>query len=417
MAHFQDVVEMRRKRANLVEQMNQMVNDAQNEKRSLTKEEEVKWDRIEKEEKQLRNNIKKLEDLEEYNKSLEGHENRFKAYDKEDRTEGKKGAEYRDVFKKWIMGGMENLGAEERNVLFQNRENVETRALGVGTNTAGGYTVPQGFYDQLIVALKWFGGMRPVSNVFSTDSGNALPIPSTNDTANVGSILAENTAATTTDVSFGQTILNAYKYTSGIELVSIELLQDSAFDIEQFLAQRLGERIGRIYNQHFTTGTGSSQPQGIVTAANLGKTGLTGQTTGIIFDDLIDLEHSVDPAYRAKAKFMMHDQTLKALKKLKDSQQRPLFLPGLAYGEPDTINGYQYQINNDMPQMAASAKSVLFGDFSNYWIRDVKAVQIVRFNEKYMDAGQIGFVAFSRADGRLINAGTNPVAYYQNSAT
>jgi HK97 family phage major capsid protein len=414
MAHFQDVIELRRKRASLVTQMNEIVDLAKEEKRSLAKDEEQKWERIVAEESELRSQIEKLEKLEGLNKELSGHENRFKADD----MEKKQGSEYRDVFKKWIMGGMEHLNGEERSVLFSNRsQDPETRALSVGTNTAGGYTVPQGFYDQLIEAQKWYGGIRNVANVFSTDSGNALPIPTVNDTANTGAILAENTAASTLDVPFNQVILNAYKYTSNIVLVSMELLQDSAFDIEQYLAKALGTRIARIQNTHFTTGTGSSQPQGVVTAATSGKVGATGQTTSVIIDDLLDLEHAVDPAYRPNAQYMMHDSSLKVIKKLKDSQGRPLFLPGLAFGEPDTINNYKYTINNDVPAMAASAKSILFGDFSNFWIRDVKAVQVVRFNEKYMDSGQIGFVAFSRADSKMVNAGTNPVAYYQNSAT
>jgi HK97 family phage major capsid protein len=417
MAHFQDAVELRRKRANVISQMNEMIDLAKQEKRSLSKEEENKWDRAEKEERQLTGMIEKLENLEEKNKSLSGHENRFVA-DREEVKHGKKKDEYRAAFTKFLKSGMGQMTTEERNLLYSNMsQDAETRALSVGTNTAGGYTVPQGFYDQLIEAQKWFGGMRNVANVFSTDSGNALPIPTTNDTSNMGSILAENTAASTLDVAYSQVILNAYKYTSGIILVSMELLQDSAFDVEQYLSRQLGTRIGRILNNHFTVGTGSSQPQGVVTGATSGKVGTTGQTTSIVFDDLIDLEHAVDPAYRANAQYMMHDSSLKVIKKLKDSQGRPLFLPGIAYGEPDTINGYKYTINNDMPTMAASAKSLLFGDFGNYWVRDVKAVQVVRFNEKYMDSGQIGFVAFSRADGKLVNAGMNPVAYYQNSAT
>lgn len=414
MANTHTVVELRRKRANVVSQMNELMERVQTEKRNLGKDEETQWDRMEKQESELRSQIEKLEKLEGMNKSLEGNENRFKAFDKEEREQGKSGKEYRAAFKKWMQDGLGGLTNEERTVLTQNSE---TRALSTGTNTAGGYTVPQGFYDSLQEALKWYGGVRDVANVFSTDSGNPLPIPTTNDTANTGRILAENAQMNTTDVSFSQLILNAYKYTSDIELVSIELLQDSAFDLEQKIAQWLGTRLARIYNNHFTVGTGTAQPQGVVTGATSGKVGQTGQTTSVIFDDLIDLEHSVDIAYRKNAKFMMNDSTLKALKKLKDSQGRPLFLPGIAYKEPDTLNGYSYVVNNDMAAMAANAKSILFGDFSNYWIRDVKAVQIVRFQEKYMDYGQIGFAAFSRADGKLIDAGSHPIAYYQNSAT
>lgn len=414
MANFQEVIELRRDRANLVKQMGDILDRAKTEKRELTADENVQVDKIISKEEELRNKIERLEKFEDMQKSLEGHENRFKA----DEMENRQTNEYRDVFKKWIQGGVEYLNGEERNILFSNRSaDTETRALSATTGTAGGYTVPQGFYDQLIEAQKWFGGIRQCCNVFSTDTGNPLPIPTLNDTANVGAILAENAAATTQDVPFGQVMLNAYKFTSNIVLVPIELLQDSAFDVEAYLAKKLGERIGRIQNTLFTTGSGTNQPQGIVTGSTQGKVAVAGQTTSITYDDLIDLEHSVDIAYRSNAMYMMHDQTLKALKKLKDGYGRPLWLPGLAFKEPDTINGYKFMVNNDIPVMAANAKSLLFGDCMNYYVRDVKAVQVVRFNEKYMDAGQVGFIAFSRADGKLVNAGTNPIAYFQNSAS
>jgi HK97 family phage major capsid protein len=413
MAHYQDVIELRRERAGIVKQMQDVLDRAKNEKRELSADENAQVDRIITQEEEMRTKIERLEKAEDALKSLEGHENRFKADD----MEKKQGTEYRNVFRKWVIGGVDNLNGEERNILFSNRVNEENRALSATTGTAGGYTVPQGFYDQLIEAQKWYGGVRQVANTISTDQGNQLPIPTDNDTANEGELLAENAQAGSQDISFGQVMLNAYKFSSKIVLVPIELLQDSAFDVEAYLSKLLGTRIGRINNRLFTLGTGTSQPQGVVTGAALGKTAATGQTTSITYDDLIDLEHSVDIAYREGAKFMMHDQTLKALKKLKDGYGRPLWLPGLAFKEPDTINGYAFQVNNHMDQMAASAKSLLFGDFSKYWVRDVKAVQIIRFNEKYMDYGQVGFLAFSRADGKLVDAGTHPIAYYQNSAT
>ncbi|MCP8970566.1 phage major capsid protein [Ectobacillus ponti] len=413
MANVHTILELRRQRANVVKQYEEVLNRHKEEKRSLTQEEENQLDKLHNEEVSLRKQIEREEYLEEQNKSLAGHENRFMADDKEKAEVNKD--EYRSVFSKWLTGGVEMLSTEERNLLFSQRS--EERAMSAGTNTAGGYTVPQGFYNKLIEALKFYGGMRDVANVIQTEMGNALPIPSVNDTSQVGAIVAENTAVTQQDVTFGQVTLNAYKYTSKLILVSMELLQDSAFNLEDYLAKALGVRIGRIHNTHFTTGTGTSQPQGVVTGATLGTTGATGQTTSIVYDDLIELEHAVDIAYRPNAQFMMHDSTLKSLKKLKDSYGRPLWLPGLAFKEPDTINGYKYTLNNDMATMAASAKSMLFGDFSNYWIRDVLGITLVRFNEKYMDSGQVGFVAFARADGKLVNAGTNPIAYYQNSAT
>jgi HK97 family phage major capsid protein len=413
MAHYQDVIELRRERAGIVKQMQDVLDRAKNEKRELSADENAQVDKIIAAEEEMRTKIERLEKAEDALKSLEGHENRFKADDMEKRQ----GKEYRSVFGKWVRGGLDTLDGEERKLLFENRVNEETRALSATTGTAGGYTVPQGFYDQLIEAKKWFGGIFNCCNVFSTDQGNALPIPTTNDTSNIGELLSENQPATTGDITFGQAMLNAYKFSSKIVLVPIELLQDSAFDVEAFLAKKLGERIGRAQNSYYTIGTGVSQPQGIVTGANLGKTAATGQTTSVTYDDLIDLEHSVDIAYRQSAMYMMHDQTLKALKKLKDGYGRPLWLPGLAYKEPDTINGYGYQVNNDIPQMAANAKSILFGDCMNHWVRDVKAVQVIRFNEKFMDSGQVGFLAFARGDSKLVDAGMHPVAYYQNSAT
>lgn len=297
----------------------------------------------------------------------------------------------------------------------------EYRDLVVGTGSLGGYTVPQGFYNKLVEALKWFGGMFNCgATEVNTGSGNDLPVPTVNDTAQVGAILAEAAADSEVDASFGQTIMKAYKYTSNSVLLSFELLQDSAFDLESALAKWLGIRIARITNTHFTVGTGTSQPRGVVIDAHLGKTGLTGQTSTIIFDDLVDLLHSLDVAYRQNARWMFHDSTLQAIMKLKDSNGRPLWMPfqnPLAAGVPDTILGKPYVINNDVAQMATSAKSVLFGDFSNYFIRNVMDVQLFRVVDKYIEQGEVGFVAFKRQDGRLIDAGTHPIQYYANSAS
>jgi HK97 family phage major capsid protein len=212
-------------------------------------------------------------------------------------------------------------------------------------------------------------------------------------------------------------MMNAHTYTSKLVLVANQLLQDSAFNLESFLAQKLGTRIARITNLHFTTGDGASKPTGVITAATMGQTGTTGETTSIIFDDLIELEHSVDPAYRSNARFMMNDQTLKIIKKLKDSQNRPLWLPGYAMKEPDTINGYGYEINQQMAIPAANAKSIAFGDFKNYFIRRVAGVQVLRLVERYADFNQTGFLAFQRYDGQLVDAGTHPIKYFQHSAS
>jgi HK97 family phage major capsid protein len=267
--------------------------------------------------------------------------------------------------------------------------------------------------------------MLQAANVFDTATGAPFPWPTDNDTSNVGELLGINTGAALQDVVFGQVMFNSYKYSSKIVLVPIELLQDSYFDLNTFLAMKLGQRIGRIANQHFTTGTGTNQPGGVVTGATSGKVGTTGQTLTVIYDDLVDLVHAVDPGYRMNptARFMLADSSLKVIKKLKDTTGRPLWMPYegavLDPGKknPDTIMGYQYTINQDMATMAANAKSILFGDFDKYKIRRVMDMTILRLTERYADVGQVGFLVFARYDGQLVDAGTHPIQYYQNSAT
>lgn len=303
------------------------------------------------------------------------------------------------------------------------REVNEARtAQGVGSGAIGGYTVADESMRALEVALLDFGGMRQVATVVRTGTGGDLPIPTMNDTSNVGAILGENTVASEQGVTFGQVVLQAFKYSSKYVLVSVELLQDSSINAAQVIGKALGERIGRITNTHFTTGDASSKPNGIVTASTLGVTGTTGQTTSVIYNDLVDLLHSVDPAYRTGARFMFADSTLKALKKIKipqysgDLTGMPLWQPGLAAGQPDTILGYSFTINQDMPAMAASAKSILFGDLSKYMIRDVRDLTLLRLDERFAEYGQVGFLAFYRGDGDLIDAGTHPVKHYINAA-
>jgi len=281
----------------------------------------------------------------------------------------------------------------------------------------GGYTIPDETMRSLEVALLTYGGMRQVATIIRTDTGADLPWPTTNDTGNLGVLLGENQQVTQQDVAFGQLVLQAYKYSSKMVLVSVELLQDNAVNLAQFLGTALGERIGRITNQHFTTGTGVSQPMGLVTAATQGTVAGAGSTTSASYDNLVDLEHSIDPAYRTGARFMWHDTTLKAFKKLKDTTGRPLWAPGIAVSNPDTVLGYPYTINQDMPVMAANAKSILFGQLAKYIIRDVRGVTLMRLDERYADYHQVAFLAFARYDGDLLDAGTHPVKYFANSAT
>ena len=324
---------------------------------------------------------------------------------------------YSDAFGRQIRG---RATAEDRELLMSRAESLtpEQRAMSVGTDSAGGYTVPEGFYNQLTEAMKAFGGMRASrATVLTTASGAPIPFTTANDTGNTGAILGENTQVAEQDSTFGTVNIGAYMYTSKLVRVSLQLIQDSAFNLEAYLATMLGTRIARITNTHFTTGDDDSKPNGIVTASTAGKPGASGQVATVTYADLVDLQHSVDPSYRTGAEWMFHDSTLKALKKLVDGESRPLWAPGIAVREPDTILSHPYVINQDMPVMEASAKSILFGDLSKYLIRDVTGAQLLVLRERYADYLQVGFLAFSRHDGDLIDAGTNPVKHYVNAAS
>ena len=323
---------------------------------------------------------------------------------------GTRGAE---LYAKWLRGGDSAVTAEEWK---------EIRAtMSTTTGSQGGYTVQTDVATRIIDSLKMYGGMRQVATVLKMDAGNDMQFPTSDGTSEVGELIGQNTTATAADPTFGAITVSVYKFSSKIVAIPFELLQDSQVDVAAFVEGRLGTRIGRATNQYFTTGTGSSQPNGVVTATSAGKTGTTGQTTTVIFDDLVDLVHSVDQAYRMSpsCRFMMNDASLKVIRKIKDSQNRPIFLPGydgLAGSMADSLLGYGITINQDVATMAANAKSILFGDFSKYLIRDVMAPTLFRFEDSaYAKLGQVAFLMWHRSGGNMLD--TAAVKQYVNSAT
>lgn len=309
-----------------------------------------------------------------------------------------------------------NLGQKALTIRLANRqprtleEARELRAQSL-TGSAGGFTVPDETMRAIETSLLAFGGMRAVSTVLRTATGADLPIPTVNDTAQKGAILAENTAVAEQDLTFAQIVLKSFKYSSKMIKVSVELMQDSAFDLASYIGERLGERIARILADHFTTGAGTTEPKGVVTAASSGLTA-AGATT-VTWDELIELEHSVDPAYRVGmgVGYMFNDKTAKVLRKLKDGEGRYLWQPSVVSGRPDTLNGFRVIINQSVADLATTSKSVLFGDFSKYLIRDVLDITLLRLDERFADAHQVAFLAFSRHDGNLLDAGTDPVKF------
>lgn len=319
------------------------------------------------------------------------------------------------VYAKWLRGGDNALNAEDWATI--------RNTMSTTTNSEGGFTVQTDVATTVLDALKAFGGMRAVADVIRTAQGNPMSFPTSDGTSETGEIIAENTTATSADISFGTKSLPVYKFSSKVVAVPFELLQDSSVDVEAFVRQRLVTRLGRITNTLFTTGTGSSQPTGIVTAATTGVTAAnsTSQVTAVTYDSLVDLQHSVDPAYRVNASWMFNDTSLRQIRKVKDSQSRPIFVPGyetgVPGGVPDMLLGAPITINQDMASMAASAKSIAYGDFSYYKIRDVMDVTMFRFTDSaYTKLGQVGFLAWMRSGGNLVDVG-GAVKLFVNAAS
>ena len=290
-------------------------------------------------------------------------------------------------------------------------------AMSTTTTTEGGYTVPAEIAKMVIDKLKAFGGMREAATILTTDSGHSLNFPTSDGTGEVGEILAENTVATGADVTFGTVALPTYMYSSKQIALPLQLVQDSAIDIIAMVVNRLATRIARIQNTHYTVGGGSTLPDGVIPRAGVGKTGITGQTITVTYDDLVDVKHAVNRAYRAGGKFMMNDLSVAVVSKLKDTQGRPIWTPSIILGAPDMLLGYPVLTNDDVAVMAANAKSIAFGDFSQYTIRDVaNSTSMRRFDDSaFALKGQVGFCGWTRSGGNLLEP--SAVKVYVNSTT
>lgn len=297
----------------------------------------------------------------------------------------------------------------------ENADLMELRAQSEGTTTAGGFMVPRGFRQKLIERMVAFGGIANAAETITTDTGNLIEWPTVDDTANLGEIVAENgTFASGADLVFGQTNLSAYKYMAGGAgaqpmRVSVELLQDAAFNVEDLVARKLGERIARIQASHLVNGTGSSQPKGIVN----GLTGIqTAANTGALtYADLLTFVHSVDPAYRANAKWAFNDTTLAKLQGLVDTTGRPLLndqnAPLTEARGGQTLLGYPVIIDQAFSNVTAGSATVnwgAFGDFKEgYVVRRVRDIQVMVNPYNRQAFGQVEYMAWARMDAKPQN--------------
>lgn len=358
----------------------------------------------------LEGRASKLEKLIEAESRLAPRDNRRPLEDRSeiDDEDGDVETDPSKIFRRAMMYGVENLSSQERRSMSGLRANVspEMRAQSIGTGAAGAYTVPTGFSGEIAKAMADWGPMNDetVVRVLKTASGNPIPWPTLDDTGNEGVDHTENTVDADQDAVFGAKQLDAYVASSGIVKVPMELLQDSAFDFDELLRELFGERLGKRTNRRLTMGNNAGQANGIVTASTLGKTAAA--AAALAADELLDLQHSVDPAHRRspKAGWQFNDNTLKLIRKLKDGQGNFLWQMGdVKVGAPATLLGARYHVNQAMDDVATAKKPIIFGDGNKYVRRTVIDFQMLTLRERFADALQVGFMAFCRYDGDLMD--------------
>jgi len=302
---------------------------------------------------------------------------------------GRAASEYKRAF--W--DAMRVRGNEGLDVIVRN-------ALKIGSDPEGGYLVPDEFERTLVEALQEENIFRQVANVITTTSGDRkIPVAASKGEA---SWVDEEGAIPESDDSFGLVSIGAYKLATMIK-VSEELLNDSAFNLEAYIAKEFARRIGGKEEEAFFTGTGTGKPLGILAATGGGQLGVTtAGATAITLDEMLDLFYSLKAPYRKKASFMMNDATVKAIRKLKDSTGQYLWQPSIKEATPDTILNRPLYTSSFVPEVAAGKKTVVFGDYSYYWVADRAGRVFKRLNELFAATGQVGFIATQRVDGRLI---------------
>jgi len=377
--------EMIQKRAKVWDAAKSFVDTHENENGVLSAEDNETYSRMEKEIEDLTNAIDRQQRAEareaEFSKPVNTPITERPAKQTEDVKTGRASNAYKEDFGAHLRGKM----------LVHN-------VLSEGVQADGGYLVPEEFERQIVTGLDEANVVRGLAKVITTSAERKIPVAATHSTA---AWTAENGAYTPSDPSFDQKTIDAYKLTDLVK-VSIELLQDSMFDLESYIASEFARAFGIAEEEAFCVGSGTGQPTGIFTA-NGGQVGITAVgSTAVTADELISLVYALKSPYRRNAKFLANDATISAIRKLKDGNGVYLWQPSLQAGEPDKLLGYELYTSPYVPQMEAGAYSIAFGDFKNYWIADRSGRTVQRLNELYSTNGQVGFVATERVDGKVI---------------
>ena len=438
-------VELRQERAKITADIRVLNDRAEAENRDLSAEEHQQWDRGFTDIEALGERIKRQEYLEITPAGGDGgptgdpdpndpewrawklRQDRSVPPTSEEDAEKRNARAYREAFREYLTvqnqgmlspetwqtlrRGGNALGAAEMATLRTLLRPEQIRAMGISSQTGGGFWVPPEDFAEIQQAMLFYGGMREVAESIDTDGGGDLPWPQYDDTGNTGRLLTEGATATQTDIAVGVRMLKAHMYSSDEVLVSLQLLQDAPELGERMINQALGERIGRITNTHFTSYDAANGPQGLIRGTTLGVTAAA--TGAVTADELRTLKYAVNRAYRDApgARYMMHDQTLRDILGLKDGNGNYIFIDSPRDGGEPTVWGKPNTINNDMPTMATGNIAVVYGDLKRYKIRNVKGFTLMRLDERYAPSYQVSFLGFSRHDGAYINPGQNPIQH------
>lgn len=395
--------DLRHEYLNIREQMRDMVTRAKSEGRDLNGEENA--------------NFLKMHDRQEELQRAIDARSIISGMESEQRAEGlimpeipKVEMSYRSAFDQWIRRGDKHMSAEAAAILntgeHRGTSTITTETTG---GIYGGYVVPTDLSPEFIQTMKAYGGMIQAARLIRTSGGGTWNQPYVDDTSTAALLTAEASATTVQDVTFSRISLGSYTYRSAV-IVSREWLQDDAVNAAAEINTMLATRMGRALNTAFTTGDGSAKPTGILAASGGAPTGkTTASATALTAAEILDLVHSVDPAYRTgpNVAFMLNDSTLAYIKKLTlgSSDSTPLWLPSVREGEPATLWGYRYVINQDFESIATNKSIMAFGDWSYYLMREVLGTTFVRTDELYLNNFSVGFYAFGRYDGKLIPVG------------
>ena len=384
------IIELREKRAKLWESTKAFLDSRRNENGLLSAEDTATYERMEKDVMNLGEEIKRLErqaviDLELSKPTSSPISSKPGMKDEEEKT-GRASDEYKSAF--WNAMRMKNPSNQIYN------------SLSIGEDSEGGYLAPDEFERTLITTLEEENIFRKLAKVIKTSSGDRkIPVVVTKGSA---AWLDEGEDFEESDSVFGQTSIGAYKLGTMIK-VSDELLNDSVFSIENYIATEFARRIGAKEEEAFIVGDGDGKPTGIFHTTAGGQLGVTAASaTAITADEIIDLVYSLKAPYRKNAVFIMNDATVKAVRKLKDGQGQYLWQPSLTAGTPDTLLNRPVYTSAYAPIIEAGASTIAFGDFGYYWIADRQGRSFKRLNELFATSGQVGFLGSQRVDGKLI---------------